>query len=166
MKIRLALAFSLVFILATTILVSHVALANNPSEFTKKTGGGWFTDWYTENKVTFSVAAQALEPNPDKPFYVSAKGNFQLIDHTDKIKIHGTIDYYFYYPEAPEWSMWEGECSVDGKDDYYFLLSLHDEDEPGWAGEWAWILIYEDFRHRILYREYWLDGKQGNIKAH
>jgi len=163
---RLTLFSLLVVVFTSTILASHVALANNPSEFRKQTGGGLFTDWETGNKVTFSFTAQALEPTPENNGFLDAKGKFQLIDHTEKTRIHGTIDYLWYYAPEPWWSSWEGECSVDGKDDYYFLLSLHDEDEPGWAGEWAWILIYEDVHHQILYREYWLDGKQGNIKAH
>ncbi len=166
MKIRLALAFSLVFILATTILVSHVALANNPSEFRKQTGGGLFTDWETGNKVTFSFTAQALEPTPENNGFLDAKGKFQLIDHTEKTRIHGTIDYLYYVPSEPWWSSWEGECSIDGTDGYYFLLSLHDEDEPGWAGEWAWILIYEEPSHSTNVYDSWLDVERGNIKTH
>jgi len=86
-------------------------------------------------------------------------------DKTEKTSIHGHIDTYYYVPPDPEWSDWEGECSVDGTDGYYFLLMLHDEDEPGWPGEWAWILIYENQTH-TLYRQYWLDREKGDIKNH
>lgn len=164
MKIRLALAFSLVFILATTILVSHVALANNPSEFRKQTGGGLFTAWETGNKVTFSFTAQALEPSPEEYGYVRAKGKFQLIDHTEKTRIYGTIDYLWYYAQKPWWSSWEGECSIDGTDGYYFILYAMDKDEAP-EDEGVWILIYEEPYSPNVY-DSWLDVERGNIKTH
>jgi len=164
MKIRLALALFLVFILATTILVSHVALAKNPSEFRKQTGGGLFTAWETGNKVTFSFTAQALEPSPENDGYVSAKGKFQLIDHTEKTRIHGIIDYLLYVPEEPWWSSWEGECSIDGTDGYYFVLFVMDKDEAPYD-EGVWVLIYEETSHSTVYN-CWLDIERGNIETH
>ena len=170
MKIRLALALFLVSILAITALGSHVALANNTSEFRKQTGGGRFTDWGTGeepgNKVTFSLTAQALEPSPEDYGYVSAKGKFQLIDQTEKTRIHGIIDYLFYVPSEPWWSMWEGECSIDGADGYYFILYVLDKDEAPWPEDWVWILIYEEPYYSTNVYNHWLEGEQGNIKTH
>jgi len=148
------------------VVLLVVALASVSLGFIKKTGSAWFTDWDTGNEIKFSVTAQTLEPLPEEPpYWVLAKGNFQLFDKTEKTSIHGHIDTYYYVPTAPEWSDWDGECSVNGADGYYFYLFLHDEDEPGWPGEWVWLLIYENQTHK-LYREYWLDREKGDIKNH
>ena len=163
---KLALFLLLVVVFITTILVSPVALADNPLELRKQTGGGWFIEWYTGNKVTFSFTAQTLEPFTETPSYISAKGEFQLIDHIEKTRIHGTIDYWYCLPDTPWWGDWRGECSIDGIGGYYFLLFAHDKDEPGWPGEWAWILIYENPACTQKYGEYWLDEGRSNIKTH
>ncbi|MFC1931103.1 hypothetical protein ACFLXJ_02740 [Chloroflexota bacterium] len=167
---RLALFSLLVVILTTTILVSHVALANDPSEFRKQTGGGRFIDWGTGSepgdKVTFSFTAQTLEPSPEDYGYVLAKGKFQLIDQTRKTRIDGTIDYFWYIASDPWWSSWEGECSINGTDGYYFLLSVLDKDEAPWPEDWIWILIYEEPYYSTNVYNSWLEGERGNIKTH
>ena len=153
----------LILTVVLTMTSSLSVFAGEPSEeFIKKAGGGWSTEWYTGNKITFSISVQTLEPTPAEPGKLLAKGNFQLIDHAEKTRIHGTIDYFLYDPSYPELSAWIGECSVNRTDGYSFDLLVHDEDEPGYPGDWAWIII----RGSNFYREFILELEKGNIKAH
>ena len=90
------LSFGLLSLLLVSVLVIGVGCK-------KMTGGGWFYQTeivynpdtsniefiVTDNKITFSFTAQPLdETHPDSDMALLAKGQFQLVDHSTKDRIH------------------------------------------------------------------------------
>jgi len=84
--------------LVSLLLISVLVIGTGCN---KITGGGWFIDKNTGNKITIGLNAQPL----DEPFIVDgeviegllrAKGQLQLVDHVTKERIHcefiGTAD--------------------------------------------------------------------------
>jgi len=172
LKIRLALAFFLVFILALTALGCS-----------KVTGGGWSYDKLTEepdedypgNKITFGFNMQPLGPFPDP--WVDAAGNLQLNDHSQNIAVHGTsgkldeqINFRLWYSEyGGSWEGWECwnlmalDCTVNGKGEYLLvaLIWLYEGEY-----ESALIWVYENYGGPLVYEwEVW-ELQRGSIKIH
>ena len=173
MKIRLALAFFLVFILATTALGSHVTPATAASGGNKGTGGGWFISEAPEtygHKVTFSITAQIGEPVPGPGGWYETTGKFQLIDHATKTKVHGPVLNYRDWGEG--WADWHGDCSVNGTDGYFFSIMSYDDETGGWPGDCVYIQIREpsspEHPAHIVTNWYssWEELDGGNIKRH
>lgn len=115
----------------------------------KATGGGWFTDDYGAGKVTFGFTAQPTEeqidsaaplppvPNPPDPWppqnwqTIYAKGQFQLVAHESKTRIHGEFEGAFAYTEPDTDFYFYGTCSVNGTDIYNFWVAGVDDDKNG-----------------------------------
>ncbi len=170
MKIRLALALFLVFILAITALGCS-----------KVTGGGWAYDKLTEepakdypgSKITFALNIQPVKWVNES--IVTAAGNFQLNDHSQNIAVHGTsgkldeqINFQLWhsvYSGGWEgWECWElgaWDCTVNGKGEYYLsaLIWLYEGEYDS-----AQIWVYEN--GSIAYKwEVW-ELQKGSIKIH
>jgi|WetSurMetagenome_2_1015567.scaffolds.fasta_scaffold568668_1 hypothetical protein len=90
--------YFLVFILTT--LLTLIALAGTScfdAGYNKTTGGGWFYNTGlpgypgynpdSTQKITFGFNAQPV----GDPTLGNTKGDFQLVDHDNKINIHGTF---------------------------------------------------------------------------
>ena len=103
----------------------------------KTTGDGWFYNYGNEDqKVTFGFNAQPVgEPYlvPGTAIYgQNAKGEFQLVDHANKIKIHGTFTITLAYdPTLYEgYQVFGGAASVNGEEGFgvtgYFYDANHD----------------------------------------
>ncbi len=114
----------------------------------KTTGGGKFTDVSSDHKITFGFNAKAsLEDG-------TTTGQFQLIDHDTKKRIHGSFE------GESSIEGFTGTCTINGEGSYPFVLSVVDAGEPGSdAGDLVnvWIngtLMYSGF----------LEG--GNIQSH
>jgi hypothetical protein len=153
------MAFFLVFILATTAL----GCGEEEWEVSKTTGGGWFYDDITDAKVTFGFTAKPTEPDPEDPdVWYLAKGQFQLIDHSEKIRVHGT--FYWALRETPTQTtdFW-GWCTVNGVDGFLYEAGFWDEGESG-PDKGDYIGFYA-FKGSESY--YWQGELQGgNIKIH
>jgi len=108
----------------------------------KMTGGGWFYQTeivynpdthemefiVTDNKITFSFTAQPLdETHPDDDRALLAKGQFQLIDHSTKDRIHcafaltGDGDM----PDKPWVSFFAGPATLNGEGGYVAAVEFH-----------------------------------------
>lgn len=105
-------------------LIGMTGCIEYPSQ--KTTGGGWFFDSTTGNKITFGFNAQPIEDG-------DAQGKFQLIDHVDKTRVHGTF-FITHDVTAPDSSaLFEGTCSINGSGDYDLYVIFLDLGEPGIA---------------------------------
>ena len=119
----------------------------------KVTGGGWFTDVSTGHKITFGFNAQ---PTGDG----SAKGQFQLVDHDSKTRIHGTFTGTLT-ETSPSGSNFWGTCSINGTSDHnLFIWCQDDGDDFGQgSGDLIGIFIYG-------YRDFSGNLTGGNIQVH
>jgi len=157
MKAKLALSILLVAVLA--LVGTGCGLGGD-----KVTGGGRFTDGLTDHKITFAFNAQPLDPLKEDPGYpfIKAKGQFQLVDHDAKTRIHGTFNGTYIVPsEGASWFM--GTCSVNGEDDVYFEITALDDDKAGLdVGDGIFIKVGYPFPF-LTYAGY-LEG--GNIQVH
>ena len=98
----------------------------------KTTGGGWFEAFETGNYVTFGFNVQPVgEPYWDKDLQADvwdAKGQFQLIDHTLRIRIHGTFSAASADLTITDNSVFMGTCSVNGVGSHMFVVTFDDEE--------------------------------------
>ena len=120
----------------------------------KATGGGWFTDDYSGNRITFGFNAYGTVDDN------TVTGQVQLIDHGTKppTKIHGT----FYGRSGTNW--FEGTCFVNGEGPHPFRLGGKDIGEQGPdKGDWVYVWVGEKAPWEYKYSGY-LEG--GNIKGH
>ena len=157
MKAKLALSI---------LLVAVLALVGTGCGGDKVTGGGKFTNEVFPNygnKVTFGFNAQPLD-EPALPGMVKAKGQFQLIDHTTGMNVHGTFTGTYIVPsEGVSW--FSGTCSIDGEGETYFEITAADDDKSGLGtGDGVYIMIgaFGD-PNQVIYAGY-LEG--GNIQVH
>ena len=135
----------------------------------KTTGGGWFIDEFTGNKVTFGFNAQPVgEPwiDPYGNWYRDAKGQFQLIDHGAKIRIHGTFTTTWAEDGTNETDFVSYDASVNGVGGYGVCVLLRDYGEPGpSAGDAIAIPWVRDSFGNVVYdAQGYLGG--GNIQVH
>ena len=144
MKAKYGLVVLLVAVLAVVAGGGEAAAGGNKTTG-GATGGGWFIDWWSEQKITFGFNAR---PTGDE----SAEGEFQLVDHDSKTRIHGTF-------HSKIGRKFHGTCSINGEGDYTFFVICRDGGEPG---------IGKDFINiRITgYRFYYGYLQGGNIKLH
>lgn len=135
--------YSLVLVLAVAMIASVGCF--------KVTGGGWF---YCEgHKITFGFNAQPTEDG--------AKGQFQLIDHGTKTKIHGVFTGTPNL-EVPGISQFFGDCRVNGMDGYSLAVTVLDNDPLGTGiGDWIEVSIQGPDNY---YYAGTLEG--GNVKVH
>jgi hypothetical protein len=156
----------LVFIiLLVSVTAGCVEIGGN-----KATGGGWFIDEETESFITFGFNAMPIgDPyiNEDLQEEVrDVKGQFQLIDHTDKIKIHGTFNYGSPDLDITDTSAFIGECFVDKDGPHLFGVLLTVEAEG--SSVYLWIdmndNLIDDGEPTDKYYSGDLEG--GSIKIH
>jgi len=160
-KIRVALALLLVALLAITAIGSNDVLAKAPLEGDKTTGGGWFYDDTTGDKITFSFTAQPGEQV--NQYWLEAKGTFTLIDHASKNKIKGTFEYQ-YIENLPEWTCYQGSWTAKGAgDDNWFEVWFYDceKDDDPYPYDWVTILDYSGEG-----KNYSGDFQGGGLKIH
>ena len=149
MKVKYALVVSLVAVLAL-VLVAGPALGKTGSI----TGGGWFNNFFTENKITFGFNALPTRDGAE----ATAKGQFLLIDHGSKTRMRGTINSIGL--AGPILSWFKGEVSIDG-DAVSYTVNIYDFGEPG-LGEGDKITIFIDG----MVPTYHGDLGGGNLKRH
>ena len=159
MKGKLALSILLVAVLA---LFGTGCVGGN-----KVTGGGRFTDGLTRNKITFGFNAQPIPVDEltggvIPAAFIKAKGQFQLVDHDAKTRIHGTFNGTYIQP-SEEASWFSGRCSVNGTDDVYFEITVTDDDKSG-LGVGDGIFIKVGYPFPFLTYAGYLEG--GNIQVH
>ena len=122
MKIRLVLAFFLVFILAITALGCD-----------KIKGSGVFYDGDTGDPIEFKVNIVTGKTNGT---WTDVTGSIHLDDETEGVKVRGGSDMYFsIYNE-----FYAYDVTVNGKHHKY-LYFWYDED---YNPPWFWILIVDD----------------------
>lgn len=150
MKTKLAVALALVLIL--TLSASCVY----PSKAVV-TGGGWLEECDSKVNFGFNVQATLVELTRFGADY-DIKGQFQLVDHSEKPpkRIHGT---FYGYDESE--SVAVGWCTIDGEGPYNFYLQVEDAGEPG-IDDYIWVKL-EISGSDIIY-EGTIDG--GNIQVH
>jgi hypothetical protein len=152
------------FVLALAVAVLSGQSCPPPDiHFNKATGGGWFLDTLTGNRITFGFTAQPLEEPVGE---INAKGKFQLIDHGDKTKVHGTF-YATIGTTSNFISMFFGTCLVNREDGYLYGIQVEDLGEPGpSAGDYIIIGISHISDPENPLYEYmgYLEG--GNIQVH
>jgi len=120
----------------------------------KATGGGWFIDELTQHKITFGFNGQSTSDEQ----VATAKGQFQLIDHDLKTRIHGTFTGTYRDSASEFW----GTCSINGAGDYDLYLFCGDNGEPGpTAGDYIEIGIGWPYDYK-----YQGSLRGGNIKFH
>lgn len=154
MKAKSVMVAFLIAVLAL-VLVAGPALGKAGSI----TGGGWFNDLITRNKITFGLNAR---PTSDGAV-VDAVGQFLLIDHGSKTRMRGTIDSMCLTEptgDPPQPSRFWGEVSKDGDEEVPYRVDIEDYGEPG-LGEGDTITILID-GIPTYYGE--LGG--GNLKIH
>jgi hypothetical protein len=122
MKAKLALV---------VVLVAVLALAGVGCN--KVTGGGWFIDTGTGNKITIGFNAQptgvpTVEASLVDP--ITAKGQFELIDHDSKTRVHGSFEGT-YASTGEGASYFEGTCSVNGGESESFWVLASDDIDFG-----------------------------------
>jgi len=158
------LSFGLVSLLLISVLLVGTGCKNI-------TGGGWFIDWDSENKITFGINGQSLdEPSDLDPQLCQAKGHIQLIDHGTGDRIHCTfIITGFGEASKPYLSNFGGPATINGEDGYIVVVEVHDMGEPGiQAGDLIGVLVFEEdnIDPQNPFKKYtgWLGG--GNIQVH
>ena len=133
-------------------------------ESPKATGGGWFYEDGTGDKVTFGFTAipTGVIENGDTTYV--AKGKFQLVDHNDGTVVHGTFLIQSIDELFEGESEFCGECSLDGIDGYFFGCWFLDNGEPGASeGDEIYVLISDG---DLFSLEYSGQLQGGNIKVH
>ena len=132
MKARYGLVICLVAVLALTGVGC------------KATGGGWFIDELTQHKITFGFNGQSTSDEP----VATAKGQFQLVDHDSKMRIHGTFEGTYRDDASEFW----GTCSINGTDTDSLYVFCLDDDEVGMGlgdyieigiGDWPYLYHYQ-----------------------
>jgi len=121
MKLKIGLGLLLIVALLVTMTA-----CTGPS--VKTTGGGWFTDCKTLDKITFGFTA--IPTGDDK----CAKGQFELIDHVGKggnVNIHGEFNKLGIVNPNFNTTKFFGTCSINGQREYDFEVQFTDNGNPG-----------------------------------
>ena len=148
-KAKYVLAFVLI---AAVLLGAPGSVAN--AKANKITGGGWFIDDSSGNKITFGFDGKQT---PEPPRNYIAKGQFKLVDHGSGDRIHGIIEEILVGGLA-----FKGSCSINGQGDYTFYVRFSDRGKPGAEpGDEIYVAIWESSM-----RFYEGELKGGNIKIH
>jgi hypothetical protein len=167
MKVRLGLVILLVVSLAVFTLGCP-----------KTTGGGWFYDEDTGDKITFGFNAKPVGAPyncgryGDEMNCQDAKGKFQLVDHNDPlVEDDDTVVHGSFFVTVEGESVWGyvtfgGTCRVNGTGEYDFDVVLYDEDLGGLGqGDWVELTIYNVGGENLYYSGNVAAGG-GNIKIH
>jgi hypothetical protein len=117
MKTKLAVGLVLVLVL----IVGLGFGCEYPSKAVA-TGGGWLEECASKVNFGFNVQATLVGMGMFGPDY-DYKGQFQLVDHAEKLRIHGTFDGK--YGKAAS-----GECTINGEGPFTFTLYVDDWGEP------------------------------------
>ncbi len=160
------LKFGLVLLLLLSVLVIGVGCD-------KMSGGGWFLDMDSGNKITVGFNAQALDEYYSEPDEVlQAKGQFQLIDHGTKDRIHcefvatgeGDMD------GKPWVSFFGGPATLNGEGGYVAGVEFHDNVDYGQSGKGDLVTVVlldaenPDFNNPVRSYGGFLSG--GNARQH
>ena len=144
------------------ILVAVLALSGVGCEVPDKvTGGGKFTntaigDNYGDN-ITFGFNAQAKGDIEDPTAPPEVKGQFQLVNHTTKTKIHGSFDGIFTA------GIFSGTCTVNGEGPYPLYMAATDAEKPNPTGATIFISVGDFFDPLYSYEG---ELEAGTIKWH
>ena len=146
MKIRLALAFSLVFILATTALGCS-----------KVTGGGWFPEGDSGEKIVFSFNVRSLETYEN---WTDLEGNIHINDLRNNVRVHGKsspdeVNFRWYSHNE----FYAYDVTVNGKHHKYLYFWYNEDYDP----PWFWILIVDDNSESAYEWWGWEDDIKGEI---
>ncbi len=145
--------YVLVFVLIAAVLLGAPGSVANANA-NKITGGGWFIDDSSDNKITFGFDGKQT---PEHPRNYIAKGQFQLVDHGTGDRIHGIIEEI-----STSGLKFKGSCSKNGQGDYILRVMLLDLGKPGvQPGDKIFVTIWES-----PIRSYTGELKGGNIKVH
>lgn len=145
--------------MAIVLLVAVLALLGTGCN--KVTGGGWFIDEATDHKITFGFNAQPIDGVADDQGFIKAKGQFQLVDHDTKEKMHGTFTATWATVSSGS-SGATGTCSINGQDDVEFYIAAADGGSGLDAEDHITIFIYTEPEETV----YAGSLKGGNIKVH
>jgi len=113
------------------------------------TGGGWFIDLYSENRITVGFNGQPLdEYSSEYPGMLQAKGQFQLIDHGTKDRIHCEFTLTPENgpdPNKPWISLFIGPATLNGEGGYIAGLEFHDNVDygPMGAGDMVAVILFD-----------------------
>lgn len=155
------------------ILVAVLALGGMGCN--KVTGGGSFNDSQA-GKITFGFNAQPLGDQSDwyiTPFppeppeeFVDAKGQFQMVIHGSKTKIHGTFEGTYAYMQPDSDAQFYGTCLIDGVPTD-FTVRVVDDDKAG-LGTGDLISIFIGTKDPSIFDTPTYSGilQGGNIKVH
>ena len=154
-------------------LLSLLALLVTGTGFSKMTGGGWFTDWYSGNKITVSLNGQPLDEYVTEPGEeIEAKGQFQLIDHGTKDRIH--IEFSMTKETDKPWvSFFAGLATLNGEEGYFAGVEFHNDVDYGdlGAGDLVTVVLLDgdnpDFSNPVRHYAGFLSGgiaKQKQLK--
>jgi hypothetical protein len=129
-KLTIILVTALVLSLAIVPSGAALAKGNNASSsicpkcLVRVTGGGSCVDDCTGNVITFGFNAQPVGSEG------AAKGQFQLVDHTTKTRIHADIDRAAGCVVGSEIYSFTGKARVNNMNGYYFVADFYDGGEP------------------------------------
>ena len=150
MKIRLALALFLVFILATTALGCS-----------KVTGGGWFPEGDSGEKIVFSFNVRSLETYEK---WTDLEGNIHINDLRNNVRVHGKSSpdevNFRWWNSSNDFMAWD--VTVNGKHHKYLYFWYNENYDP----PYFWIIIVDDNEEPAYEWWGWEDDIKGGIKSH
>jgi hypothetical protein len=117
------------------------------------TGGGFLEE--CEGKVSFGFNVKGTQVEGSD---YDVKGQFQLVDHSAKLRVHGTFDEVVYMLLVG-WVA-SGECTVNGDGPHKFYLYAYDAGEPA---IYDYIFVYLEISGPDLVYQGIIDG--GNIQV-
>ena len=133
----------------------------------KVTGGGQFKD-FDAGTVTFAFNAQPTEAYEDttSPEEIGAKGQFQLVAHGSKTRIHGSFNGTWTWTDNYT-STFFGTCTINGTDVEPFNVTFYDNGEQG-LNKGDGIIVLIGSTNPIDPPKYAYSGDltAGNIKIH
>jgi hypothetical protein len=116
MKTKLALGL----VLALILTLSFGCIFPTDGAMT----GGGFLENCQGDKVSFGFTVKGTQVGSGDNYDV--KGQLQLVDHAEKLRIHGTFSGF----SAISQIAW-GECKINGEGPFDFTLYACDAGEPG-----------------------------------
>jgi hypothetical protein len=119
--------------------------------FNKTTGGGWFIDDTTGNKITLGFTAQPTGVG-------TAKGGFQIVDHGTKTDLHGTFTATSTGAGDAGYTTFAGTCTMDGVDSDFMVWFFDGGQGKAGTGDKIGIQVGSFIGYGVL--------QGGNIQVH
>jgi hypothetical protein len=140
----------LVSLLLVAVLV--IGCTGGPNYgFNKTTGGGWFIDKTTGDKVTLGFTAQPTGVG-------TAKGEFQIVDHGTKTNLHGTFTTTSTGAGDAGYTTFAGTCRIDGVDSDFTVWFFDGGQGKTGIGDQIGIQVGSFYGNGVL--------QGGNIQVH